>query len=87
MIEVDVTSPSLNRFPIFAAFGVPEVWRYDGLRVVIFRLSGADYREAGASGIFPALTSERATEFLEASQRLNSLEWLRQVRQWARQTR
>ena len=30
IIEVDVTSPSLPRFPIFAEVGVSEVWRYDG---------------------------------------------------------
>ncbi len=29
IIEADVTSSSLPRFPIFAALGVPEVWRYD----------------------------------------------------------
>src|SRR2546426_281851 len=37
-IEVDISSLSLNRFPIFAAFGVREVWRYDGSRLAIFRL-------------------------------------------------
>src|SRR5881397_3480899 len=27
IIEIDVSRSSLDRFPIFAAFGVPEVWR------------------------------------------------------------
>ena len=38
IIEIDVTSPSLPRFPIFAAVGVPEVWRYKNGRVEIFIL-------------------------------------------------
>src|SRR5262249_33669892 len=29
-IEVDVTHSSLNRLSIYAAFGVPEVWRLEG---------------------------------------------------------
>src|SRR5262249_518426 len=29
-IEVDIWSSSLNRLEIYAALGVPEVWRYDG---------------------------------------------------------
>ena len=38
IIEVDVTSPSLPRFPIFAEVGVAEVWRYDGSDVKFHRL-------------------------------------------------
>jgi hypothetical protein len=30
VIEIDMTSPSLPKFPIFAQSGVPEVWRADG---------------------------------------------------------
>src|SRR5262249_45343136 len=30
VIEVDVTSSSLKRLPVFAAMGVPEVWRLAG---------------------------------------------------------
>lgn len=33
VIEIDITSPSLPRLPIFAGVGVPEVWRYDGRQV------------------------------------------------------
>ena len=28
VIEIDITHPSLNKFPIFAGLGIPEVWRY-----------------------------------------------------------
>src|SRR6266700_436280 len=36
VIEIDISSSSLDRFPIFANIGVPEVWRYDGTRLIIF---------------------------------------------------
>ncbi len=86
-IEVDVTSPSLSRFPIFAAFGVPEVWRYDGSRVAFFRLEGGRYRETELSAVLPGLTAAIATEFLEASRSMRSTQWLRRVRAWARSRR
>ena len=38
IIEIDITSPSLNTFPVYAHLGVPEVWRYDGTRVTFFIL-------------------------------------------------
>ncbi len=28
-IEIDLTSGSLNKLPIYAALGVAEIWRYD----------------------------------------------------------
>jgi len=32
VVEIDITSESLGKFPTYAAFGVPEIWRYDGAR-------------------------------------------------------
>lgn len=29
VLEIDLTSKSLNRFPIYARLGVPEIWCYD----------------------------------------------------------
>ncbi len=84
IIEVDVTSLSLNRFPIFAAFGVPEVWRYDGSRVAIHHLEQGRYVEAASSLAFPPLTAELATRFLEERQRMRNREWVRRIREWAR---
>ena len=87
IIEVDVTSTSLDRFPIFAAFRVPEVWRYDGSRVIFYRLEGRRYIETRSSSVLPPLTSEVATRFLEESTRTRRTEWLRRVREWARSSR
>jgi Uma2 family endonuclease len=87
LMEVAITSSSLIRFPVFAVFGVPEVWRYDGRRVAIFRLEGDDYVESESSPALPPLTGRILTEFLDLRQRVGSVEWLRQVRAWARGAR
>lgn len=84
IIEVDITRESLNRFPIFAAVGIPEVWRFDGARVIFYRLESEAYIETSNSLAFPALDSDIATDFLAQSQTLKSTVWLRKVRGWAR---
>ncbi len=35
VIEVDITSPSLDKLPIYAAVGFREVWHFDGGRIAI----------------------------------------------------
>ncbi len=38
VVEIDIISLSLDKLPIYAQIGVPEVWRYDGLRLSILVL-------------------------------------------------
>jgi len=85
VIEIDITSPSLNKFPIFVAMGIPEVWRYDGKTVTIFTLENGEYRTQEASVVLPDLTSQVITRFLEDSQAMKRSAWVRSVREWARQ--
>src|SRR5262245_35114566 len=43
VIEVDTTRSSLSKFPIYAALGVPEMWRCDGKTVETHRLKDGAY--------------------------------------------
>jgi Uma2 family endonuclease len=83
VIEIDITSPSLNKLPIYARIGVPEVWRYNGRQVQMFALATGEYVHIEQSTAFPLLSSTLATRFLEASTTLRSTTWLRRVRAWA----
>ena len=67
VIEIDITRSSLNRFPIFAALGVPEVWRFDGERVTMYRLESGRYLEIETSLSVPPLTASQSTVFLDES--------------------
>ncbi|MGH8470469.1 MAG: Uma2 family endonuclease [Gammaproteobacteria bacterium] len=84
IIEIDISSPSLNKLPMFAALGIPEVWRHDGARVAIFTLADNDYVERAESAVLPKVTSAILTEFIDASRQLKRPAWLRRVRAWAR---
>lgn len=66
-VEIDTTNESLTKFPIYAALGVPEIWRYDGKRVQIYRLAGDTYVETDASSFFSDLRSSMLTESLDLS--------------------
>lgn len=84
VIEIDITSPSLDKFPILAQVGVPEVWRFDGDRLTIFELTGNGYRERDASLSFPALRADEATSFIKDSETMSRPDWVRRLRAWAR---
>src|SRR5215831_5289218 len=83
VLEIDITHPSLNKLSIFAAVGVPEVWRYDGERVRMLALAGDSYVEREQSLAFPALQSVHLAELLATSQQMPRTAWLRYVRAWA----
>ena len=83
VIEVDVTSPSLNKLPIYAALGVPEIWLYRGQGVTFHRLAGDAYEEITHSLALPSLDNQTATEFLRQGLTEGSATWFRQVRAWA----
>lgn len=80
VIEIDITSTLLNKFPIYARLGVPEIWHYDGERVAIFRLEGGVYAEAAESTALPSLTSEVLSRFVKEGLALGRKVWMREVR-------
>lgn len=82
VIEVDVTSPSLNKMTIYAALGVSEVWLYKGEEVEFHKLYGEFYQESSTSLVFSFLTSEKATEFLYLGLNESFIEWNKEVRNW-----
>ncbi len=84
-IEVDITSSSLPRLPIFAAIGIPEVWRIKGTRIVIKQLADGAYRDSEQSLAFPFLSSEKLNEWFSARGRLDEYEIIAEVVAWVRE--
>ena len=83
VIEVDITHPSLDKLPIYAAIGVPEVWRYVEQQVIIYRRDPAGFTVVDSSGILPAVTSLQLTQLVESGYDMPRPAWLRSVRTWA----
>lgn len=82
IIEVNRTSSSIPRMPIFAAFGVKEIWRFDGKTVKFYTLEEGVYLEMEKSNALPILSSQKATEFLQESRELKSTAWTKKIRDW-----
>jgi Uma2 family endonuclease len=84
VIEVDITSPSLDKMDIYRAMRVPEVWRYDGASLRFYALEGGVYVPRAESAFLPGLTSEVASRFVEEGKAEPRTAWLRRVREWAK---
>ncbi len=85
VIEVDIFSPSINRFPIYAEFKVPEIWHYSDDEVKIYLFDGENYLESDESLALPKITGELLTRLLAESETMKRSAWLKNVRDWARE--
>ncbi len=86
-IEVDNASSSLNRLAIYAALGVPEVWRFDGESLVIYCLEGDRHESVARSRALPPLAQEDILTWMVNSYSQGETTWARAVRQWIRAQR
>lgn len=84
VVEIDITSSSVNRLDIYAALGVPEVWRYDGKTLTFYHLQGQNYSSQEASAVLPLLQRDETVRFLEASQTMGETSLIREFRKWVR---
>lgn len=82
VIETDLTSPSLNKMPIYAALGVPEVWLYKGDKVTFYILYGGVFRETEHSLALPFLDNQTINDFLQKGMQASSSKWIREIREW-----
>jgi Uma2 family endonuclease len=84
LIEIDLTHDSLNKFELYAALGVPEVWRYEHV-LEISTLDQGGYVRTAASRALPLLTDKIVSDLMEGSFEQRRPSWLRQIRTRIRQ--
>jgi Uma2 family endonuclease len=87
-IEIDITSRSIPRLPIYAALGVPEIWRYDGKKLQCLHLERGEYRQRPHSRAFPHLRVADLRPFLRiAEQKGDQTAAIKALRAWLRKQR
>jgi Uma2 family endonuclease len=64
VIEVEITSSAIAKLKLFAAMGVPEVWRHDGTRLTMLALTGGGYEPIESSVGLPGLTTALIDAFV-----------------------
>ncbi|MCC7423107.1 MAG: Uma2 family endonuclease [Planctomycetaceae bacterium] len=83
-IEVDVSRSSLNRFSIYAALRIAEIWRLEGDALTFFLLTDrGEYTPALASRALPHLRPDDVMRFVhEGRVAVDQGEVLDQFREW-----
>ncbi len=84
-VEVDVTSESIERLPIYASLGVREVWRYQQGVLEIWVLgSEGSLEKSTVSRNFPFLDMNKFVEFLHLSKSMIHFHIMDRFQQWVR---
>jgi len=84
-IEVDVTHSSSMKLGVYAALGIPEVWRHDGERLTILLLAATGaYESAETSRAFPEVGAAILNRFLEQVPAKGEFGTLNAFVDWAR---
>ena len=85
VVEIDVTSRSVPRQPIYAALGVPEIWRYDGKRLQCLHLRDGRYHVRKMSLAFDFHEPAQLLPFIEMQGSENETAILRHFVAWVRE--
>ncbi|MGP0070209.1 MAG: Uma2 family endonuclease [Isosphaeraceae bacterium] len=79
-IEVDISRPEVDRPGIYAALGVAEIWRFDGERIIIERLTPkGTYEPVEASGFLP-VRAEEVYRWVVEEDTSDDTAWARRLR-------
>ena len=87
VVEIDITHRSIEREPIYAVLGVPEIWRWDGmqLRCLLLANDGA-YHVRARSLAFPVLAPADLTRFIRMRGRMGENAIIRKFLEWVRES-
>jgi len=85
VIEIEISQRLLNRVGIYAAMGVPELWRYDGKRLRVQVLRRGVYQDVDKRPTFPALPLRQVERFVQSSFNTDETSWVRRIRRWVQQ--
>lgn len=83
-IEIDITNSSINKFGIYSALGVPELWRYNGQDLKFYQLTEGQYVECEFSCAFPLVAVNVMSGFIEQSKTIGEIALLKIFRTWVR---
>jgi len=72
-IEIDITSSSVNKFGIYSALGIPELWRYNRRVLKFYQLAEGQYVEREFSIAFPLVSVTEMSQFIEQTKTTGKL--------------
>ncbi len=84
-VEIDITSSSVNKFNIYAALGVGELWRYNGDILKFYQLVASEYIEIKSSIAFPLSSVSDMNKFIQKSKTMDEIDLVQSFRAWVRE--
>lgn len=83
-VEIDITSSSVNKFGIYSALGIPELWKYNGRVLKFYQLLEGNYVEREFSLAFPLVSVTEIAGFVEQSKTAGEIALLKSFRAWVK---
>ena len=84
-LEVDITASVIERLPVYAALGFPEIWQYIDGEIVIHQLQPSGiYAVVQQSRALPMVSVQKLVEHLDRCDKTDETTWIRVFRQWVR---
>lgn len=84
VIEADVTHSSVPKLPIFAALGVPEVWRWKNGVLAVLHLEAGEYVERPDSRVLPGFPFDEARRLIGVRDTMSETALMRAFRDHVR---
>jgi Uma2 family endonuclease len=86
-IEIEVSHSAMKKIhSIYSAFGVPEVWRFDGKRLQVYEFNRGSYQSRETSLCFPGLPLERVEAIARRVGQVRDREMIDEFRHWVRES-
>ena len=85
VVEVDISSPSSRRIDIYMQLGVPEMWRYSGGSMQVYRLHEGEYVPCDLSPSFPIVPTAVINQYLHQAETQDDTTFIQTWRRWIRQ--
>jgi Uma2 family endonuclease len=81
-VEVEHTAAAVRKMPIYAALGVPEVWRWRGETLTVYLLVDGEYVERPESSVLPGFPLDQLRQALTRIGATDETTLVREFRLW-----
>jgi Uma2 family endonuclease len=78
VVEIEISRSAIDKMSLFAAMGIPELWRYNRQSLEVFCLENKTYASAAASEVFPGFPLKYAEHLLGLQLTSNETTLIRQ---------
>jgi Uma2 family endonuclease len=84
-VEIEISRSAVDRMGIYQVLQIPEIWRFDGKKLLVHVLKNGGYVVQKRSGAFPEIAVAQLVPFLKLGFKNGDLAMVQAFRPWVRQ--